>query len=101
MPKDIRAELDGYGKEKLREDDHETFKRSIKIEDDVKETLAAKPVKHLLKDLQKYLSIRYDKLRGRLMMNYDGTDAERLPLLKKDQLIYQNKIEDATVNDQR
>ena len=88
-------------KEKVNENDHEGLKRSICIEGDVKETLATTPVKYLLKDLQKYLSIRYDKVRDRLMMNYDGTDAEKLPPLKKDQLIYQNKIVDVTVNDQR
>ena len=67
----------------------------------MKKTLAETPVKYLIKDLQKYLSIRYDKVRGRLMMNYDGTDAEKLPPLKQDQLVYQHKIVDATVNDQR
>ena len=68
----------------------------------MKETLAITPVKFLLKDFQKYLRIRYDTVRDRLTMNYDGTDPEKLPpLLKKDKLIYQNKIVDATVNYQR
>ena len=65
----------------------------------MKKTLATTPVKYLLKDYQKYLSISYDIVSDRMRMNYDGTDVERLPLLKKDQLIYQNKIVDATVND--
>ena len=67
----------------------------------MKASLAAKPIKYMLKDLQKYLSIAYDPVRGRLTMKYDGSDAEKLPPAKMDQLIYQNKIVDATVNDQR
>ena len=100
VQKGLDIHLNGE-KEKVNANDDADWKRSIKIESDVKETLATTPLKYLLKDLQKYLSIRYDKVRGCLMMNYDGTDAEKLPLLKKDQLIYQNKIVDATVNDQR
>ena len=53
----------------------------------------------MLKDFQKYLSFWYDTVSGRLMMKYDGRDPEKLPMLRKDQLIYQNKIVDATVND--
>ena len=99
VEKGLDIELNGK-KEKVNEY-YPHLKRSIKIDGDVKETLATTPVKHLLKDLQKYLSIRYDTVRDCLTMNYDGTDAEKLPLLKKDQLIYQNKVVDSTVNDQR
>ena len=95
---DIRLNHD---KEKVDENDDEVRKRSIKIKGDVKATLASKPVKYLLKDLQKYLSIRYDMVRYRLTMKYDGTDPEKFPSAKKDKRIYQNKIVDATVNDQR
>ena len=69
------------------------------MEGDVKASLASRPVKYMLKDFQKYLSIWYDTVSGRLMMKYDGRDPEKLPMLRKDQLIYQNKIVDATVND--
>ena len=58
--KGLDIELNGE-KEKVNEDDDVHYKRSIEIEGDVKKTLATKPVKYLLKDLQKYLSIRYDK----------------------------------------
>ena len=61
--------------------------------------MATKPVKYKLKDFQKHLSFGYDMVSDRLTMKYDGTDAEKLPLLRKDLLIYQNKIVDATVND--
>ena len=64
-------------------------RRSIEIRGgDVKARLTSKPAKYFLKDLQKHLCISYDVVRGRLRMKYDGTDAEKLPLLKKDQLIY-------------
>ena len=59
------------------------------------------PVKYLLRDFQKYLSIGYDPARSLLTMKYDGTDVEKLPPSQEDQLIYQNKIVDATVNDHR
>ena len=95
---DIRLDNEKENEEEL---DLFNLKRSIKIEGDVKEILASKPIKHFLKNLQKHLSIGYDMLSGRLTMKYDGTDTEKLPPLKKDLLIYQNKIVDVTVNDQR
>ena len=100
VEKGLDIQLNGY-KEKVNADDDETRQRSIKIEGDVKKKLAETPVKYLLRDLQKYLSIRYDEERGCLMMNYDGTDVEKLPELKQDQLIYQHKNEDVTVNGER
>ena len=54
----------------------------------MKAILATKPVKYLLKQFQKYLSIGYDMVRGHLTMKYDGADVEKLPMSKKDQLIY-------------
>ena len=42
----------------------------------------------MLADFQKYLSFAYDTVSDRLTMKCDGRDPEKLPLLKKDQLIY-------------
>ena len=100
VEKGLDIDVDGE-KQKVNRNGNQFDQRSIKIDGDVKASLASTPVKHLLRDLQKYLSIAYDTVRGRLTMKYDGTDAEKLPPAKMDQLIYQNKIVDATVNDQR
>ena len=53
-----------------------TRKRSIKIDSDVKASLAAQPVKYMIVDLQKYLSIGYDSNKERLTMKFDGIDAD-------------------------
>ena len=53
-----------------------------------KASLASTPVKYMLENFQKYLSFGFDMASGRLTMKYDGRDPEKLPLLRKDQLIY-------------
>ena len=58
------------------------------IEGDVKASLATKPFKYLFKDYQVYLSIGYDLKQERLTLSINGTDVEKLPRAKEDQLIY-------------
>ena len=72
----------------IEEDGLPGQRRTIKIEGDVKASLAAKPVKYVLRDFQKYLSFGYDMVSDRLTMKYDGRDAEKLRPAKKDLLIY-------------
>lgn len=62
--------------------------RSVKVAGDVKASLAAKPVKYTLPDYQIYLSISYDAQNDRPTMTFDGSDPEKLPPTKEDQLIY-------------
>ena len=40
-------------------------------------------------------------VKGCVTMMYDGTDPEKLPRLKIDEKIYQNKVVDTTMGDQR
>ena len=57
----------------------------MSIEDNsvTKESLAAKPIKCVLKDEQRYLSIGYDLGLKRLTIKYFGVDPEKLPVKKK------------------
>ena len=71
------------------------------IEGDVKASLAAKPYKCLFKDYQVYLSVGYDLEKVRPTLSINGSDADKLPLAKEAQLIYQNKIVEASDHKQR
>ena len=75
------------------------FDRSIEIADVTKESLSAKPIKYLLKGRQRYLSIGYDLEAGRLTMNYEGVNANKLPSVQKNnkEMCY-NKIVDSSIN---
>jgi len=67
----------------------------------VKASLAAKPAKHLLKDYQNFLSISYDTKSERPTMTFNGKNPDKLPPVKQDQMIYQNKIVDISNHEQR
>ena len=50
--------------------------RSIVDRSDSKESLAMEPIRYMLKESQRYLSIRYDSFAGHLTMKHQGVDAD-------------------------
>ena len=57
-----------------------------------KESLAAKPVKHVLEKSQSHISIWFDLAADHLKLNYEGMGADKFPAVEKKLQICQNKI---------
>ena len=64
-----------------------------------KGSLAAKPVRHVVANSQRYLCIWYDLGQDRLMLKYFGFDAEKLPVVPQEVLICYHKMVDTTTNE--
>ena len=64
-----------------------------------KESLAEKPLKIVLQDSQKYLSIGYDTANGRMTLMQQGVDAEKLPPVPEFDQICHSKIVDSKTPD--
>ena len=74
-------------------------KRSIEDATVTSESLAAKPVQHVVLDSQRYLSIGFDLAKKNLTLKYFGCDPEKLPLVRKNLVICYHKMVDTTTSD--
>lgn len=61
-----------------------------------KESLAAKPIKYVLTDSQRHLSIGYNLAAGQLTLKNQGVDVEKLPPVALNSQICQHKIVDTS-----
>ena len=66
-----------------------------------REQIAAKPVKCVLSDSQRHLSIGYDLTAGHLILKLQGVATDKLPAAKKIQGICQSKTVNTNTTDQR
>ena len=66
-----------------------------------KRALAAKPVRHALKEGQRHLSIWYDSKAEHLTMKQEGVHMPQLPPIVERDVIYQHKIEKTDDGDTR
>ena len=71
------------------------------IEGVTKESLAEKPLKIVLKDSQKYLSLGYDLAKQHMTLMQEGVDVELLPLVPECDEICHSKVDDITSSDKR
>ena len=80
-------------------DADDTRVRSIKGV--TKESLANKPLKIVLKESQKYLSLGYDLAKQHMTLMQEGVDVELLPLVPECDEICHSKVDDITSSDKR
>ena len=71
------------------------------IEGVTKESLANKPLKIVLKESQKYLSLGYDLAKQHMTLKQEGVDVELLPLVPECDEICHSKVDDITSSDKR
>ena len=71
------------------------------IEGVTKESLANKPLKIVLKESQKYLSLGYDLAKQHMTLMQEGVDVELLPLVPECDEICHSKVDDITSSDKR
>ena len=71
------------------------------IEGVTKESLADKPLKIVLKESQKYLSLGYDLAKQHMTLMQEGVDVELLPLVPECDEICHSKVDDITSSDKR
>ena len=71
------------------------------VEGVTKESLAEKPLKVVLKDSQKYLSIGYDMAKQHMTLMQEGVDVELLPPVPECDLICHSKVDDERSTDKR
>ena len=71
------------------------------IEGMTKESLADKPLKIVLKESQKYLSLGYDLAKQHMTLKQEGVDVELLPLVPECDEICHSKVDDITSSDKR
>ena len=71
------------------------------IEGMTNESLADKPLKIVLKESQKYLSLGYDLAKQHMTLMQEGVDVELLPLVPECDEICHSKVDDITSSDKR